>query len=155
MFREAQEKAILAKVNAYVGPEYDSQTLDKARELIQQTLASYPDRPREEQKRLYHMLDLITDQEAERAFLVGDYYRRTGKAMAAEFYLGKVIQKYPNSTWAEKSRTMMVEVAKMPRKFTAPSKIMTQPGAADPLSQSRGSSGPASGMGGLNGMQGP
>ena len=29
--------------------------------------AAYPDRPREEQKRLYHMLDLITDQEAERA----------------------------------------------------------------------------------------
>jgi|688.fasta_scaffold33733_2 outer membrane assembly lipoprotein YfiO len=155
MFREAQEKAILTKVNAYIGPEYDSQSLDKARELIQQTLAAYPDRPREEQKRLYHMLDLITDQEAERAFLVGDYYRRTGKAMAAEFYLGKVIQKYPNSSWAEKSRTMMVDVAKMPRKFTAPSQIMTQPGAADQMSINRGSSGAANGMNGINGMMGP
>ena len=101
------------------------------------------------------MLDLITDQEAERAFLVGDYYRRTGKAMAAEFYLGKVIQKYPNSTWAEKSRTMMVDVAKMPRKFTAPSQIMTQPGAADQMSINRGSSGAANGMNGINGMMGP
>ncbi|RLS25614.1 MAG: outer membrane protein assembly factor BamD [Planctomycetota bacterium] len=155
MFREAQEKAILAKVNSYVGPEYDSQNLDKARELIQQTIASYPTRPRDEQKRLYHMLDLITDQEAERAFMVGDYYRRTGKAMAAEFYLGKVIQKYPNSSWAEESRTLMVDVAKMPRKFTAPSKIMSQPGAADAMSLNRGSSGSANGMNGINGMMGP
>jgi outer membrane assembly lipoprotein YfiO len=155
MFREAQEKAILAKINSYIGPEYDSQSLEKARELIQQTLAAYPDRPREEQKKLYRMLDLITDQEAERAYDVGMYYRRTGKAMGAELYFGKVISKYPNSVWAEKSREMMVEVAKMPRKFTAPSKIMTQPGAADPLSINRGSSGSPTQMSGPNGMLGP
>jgi outer membrane assembly lipoprotein YfiO len=155
MFREAQEKAILSKINAYIGPEYDAQNLEKARELIQQTLANYPDRPREEQKKLYRMLDLITDQEAERAYMVGDYYKRTGKAMAAEFYFGKVIQKFPNSVWAEKSREMMVEVAKMPRKFSAPSKIMTQPGAADPLSINRGSSGAPTQMSGPNGMLGP
>jgi outer membrane assembly lipoprotein YfiO len=154
MFREAQEKAILSKVNSYIGPEYDSQSLEKARELIQQTLANYPDRPREEQKKLYRMLDLITDQEAERAYMVADYYKRTGKAMAAEFYFGKVIQKFPNSAWAEKSREMMVEVAKMPRKFTAPSKIMTQPGAADPLSINRGSTGAANAISGANGMLG-
>ncbi len=155
MFREAQEKAILSKVNSYIGPEYDAQQLEKARELIQRTLAAYPDRPREEQKRLYHLLDLITDQEAERTYLVGDYYRRTGKAMAAEFYLGKVIAKYPNSTWAEKSRDLMVQVAQMPRKFTAPSKIMTQPGAPDPMSMNRGSnSGPGSMMN-PNNMLGP
>ncbi|MBI1322273.1 outer membrane protein assembly factor BamD [bacterium] len=155
MFREAQEKAILAKINSYIGPEYDAQSLEKARELIQQTLANYPDRPREEQKKLYRMLDLITDQEAERAYMVGDYYKRTGKAMGAEFYFGKVIQKYPNSVWAEKARVQMVEVAKMPRKFSAPSKIMTQPGAADPLSINRGSSGAPTQMSGPNGMLGP
>ena len=87
--------------------------------------------------------------------MVGDYYRRTGKAMAAEFYLGKVIAKYPNSTWAEKSRDLMVQVAQMPRKFTAPSKIMTQPGAPDPMSMNRGSnSGPGSMMN-PNNMLGP
>lgn len=155
MFREAQEKAILAKINAYIGPEYDAQNLEKAREIIQQTLANYPDRPREEQKKLYRMLDLITDQEAERAYMIGDYYKRTGKAMAAEFYFGKVIQKYPNSVWAEKSREVMVEVAKMPRRFSAPSKILTQPGAADPLSINRGSSGAPTQMSGPNGMLGP
>lgn len=155
MYREAQEKSILSKVNSYIGPEYDAQQLEKARELIQRTLAAYPDRPRDEQKRLYHLLDLITDQEAERAYLTGDYYRRTGKAMAAEFYLGKVIAKYPNSTWAEKSREQMELVAKMPRKFTAPSKIMSQPGAPDPMSMSRGSnSGPGSMMN-PNNMTGP
>lgn len=155
MYREAQEKAIMAKVNSYIGPEYDVAQLEKARELIQQTLASYPDRARDEQKRLYHLLDLITDQEAERDFMVGDYYRRTGKALAAEFYLGKVIQKYPNSTWAEKSRDMMVEVAQMPRNLTAPSKIMTQPGAADPSSMNQGSSASPNGMMNPNGMIGP
>lgn len=74
--------------------------------------------------------------------------------MAAEFYLGKVIQKYPNSTWAEKSRELMVEVAKMPRELTAPSKIMTQPGAADPTAMNRGSSGSPNGMMNPNGMLG-
>lgn len=157
MYREAQEKAILAKVNSYVGPEYDSQQLDKARELIQQTLASYPNRPRDEQKRLYHLLDLITDQEAERAYLVAEYYKRTGKAMAAEFYFGKVIQKYPNSQWAEKSREHMIEVAQMPRILSEPSKIMTQPGTVDRSSMNGGanSSSNSGSMSSPNGMMGP
>ena len=91
-------------MKGYLGPEYDGTGLEKARELIKQTMATFPDRPAGNEK-LYHTLDLINDQEAERTFVVGDYYKRTGKVTSAEFYFGKIPQRWPKSPWAAKAKT--------------------------------------------------
>ena len=56
--------------------------------MVKQTMATFPDRPASNEK-LYRTLDLINDQEAERTYVVGDYYRRTGKVPSAEFYFGQ------------------------------------------------------------------
>ena len=116
-------------------------------------MATFPDRPAGNEK-LYHTLDLINDQEAERTYVIGDYYRRTGKVASAEFYFGKIRQRWPKSPWAAKAKTQLAVLAKMPRKQSLPSKIMTQPGGLDPFVSGghERHDGPMGHMGGMNGM---
>ncbi len=140
--QEAQLASIDARIKSYLGPEYDGSGLEKARELIKQTMASFPDRPADNEK-LYHTLDVINDAEAEKTYTIASYYRRTGKVTSAEYYFGKVRQRWPKSSWAAKSKVELASLAKLPRKEFSPSKIMTQPGTTDPFS---------SGMNGMNGM---
>ena len=112
-------------------------------------MTSFPDRQASYEK-LYHTLDVINDQEAERCFMVGAYYKRVGKVPSAEYYFGKLPQRWPNSPWAVKAKTELAQLAKMPRKPSVPSKIMTTPGALDPYY----SAGPMGGMGGMGGGMG-
>ncbi len=144
--QKAQLSAIDSRLKAYMGPEYDGSGLEKAREMVKQTMSTFPDRQASYEK-LYHTLDIINDQEAERTFKVGEYYKRTGKVTSAEFYFGKIPQRWPGSPWSVKAKTELAQLAKMPRKPSVPSKIMSQPGANDPYYS-------AGGMGGMGGMGG-
>lgn len=45
-------------------------------------------------------LDQTNLQEAERIFLIGDYYRRTGKVATAKYYFDKLRRVWPQSKWA-------------------------------------------------------
>jgi TolA-binding protein len=144
----AQLAAIDARMKSYLGPEYDASGLEKARSLIGKTMNTFPERQASFEK-LYLTLDHINDAEAEKTFNVGMYYKRTKKVASAEYYLGKIPQRWPNSPWAVKARTELAELAKMPRKPSKPSKIIIPPGASDPFM----SAGPAGGMmGGMGGM---
>ena len=141
--QKAQLASIDSRLKAYMGPDYDGSGLEKAREMVKQTMSTFPDR-QASYENLYHTLDVINDQEAERTFKVGEYYKRTGKVTSAEFYFGKIPQRWPGSPWAVKAKTELAQLAKMPRKPSVPSKIMSQPGANDPYY----SAGPVGGMGG-------
>ena len=157
--QRAHLAAIDARMKGYVGPEYDGAGLEKAKELVKQTMATFPDRAAGNEK-LYHTLDIINDQEAERAFSVGAYYRRAGYPDSAEYYFAKIPQRWPKSPWAAKARTQLATLAKVPRKRHDPSKIMSLPGSTDPMlgGQGGGQGGMgmggmgAGGMGGMNGM---
>ncbi|AGA30880.1 tetratricopeptide repeat protein [Singulisphaera acidiphila] len=153
--QRAQLASIDARMKNYIGPEYDPSDLDKAREMIKQTMVTFPDRPASNEK-LYHTLDLINDQEAERNYLVADYYKRTGKVASAEYMYGKIRHKWPKSEWAAKAKTDLASLAKMPRKESLPSKIMTAPGSVDPFSSGGpGMNGATGGMPGMGMMGGP
>ena len=104
--------------------------------MVKQTMATFPDRQASYEK-LYHTLDIINDQEAERTFKVGEYYKRTGKVTSAEFYFGKIPQRWPGSPWAVKAKTELAQLAKMPRKPSVPSKIMTSARRERPVLQCR------------------
>ena len=130
-------------MKGYLGPEYDGSGLEKARELIKQTMATFPDRPAGNEK-LYHTLDLINDQEAERTFVIGDYYKRTGKVASAEFYFGKIRQRWPKSPWAVKAKTELAVARQDAAQDLAAQQDHTSPGAGDPFASSGG-------MGGMNG----
>lgn len=143
--QKAQLAAIDARMKGYMGPDYDGAGLEQARELIKQTMATFPDR-QASYDNLYHTLDLINDAEAERCFDFASHYKRAGYVTSAEYYFGKIPQRWPNSPWAVKAKTELAQLAKMPRKASQPSKIMTSPGATDPYYSA------GAGMGGMGGM---
>jgi outer membrane protein assembly factor BamD (BamD/ComL family) len=147
----AQLAAIDARMKGYLGPEYDSSGLEKARDMIGRTMKTFPERQASFEK-LYLTLDHINEAEAEKTFNVGMYYKRTKKVASAEYYLGKIPQRWPNSPWAVKAKTELAELAKMPRKPTKPSKIIIPPGATDPFMSAGPGGGMMGGMGGMGGM---
>jgi TolA-binding protein len=143
-FQRAQLEAIDARMKAYLGPEYDGSGLEKVRLLVRQTMQSFPERQASYEK-LYHTLDLVNDAQAEKTFSDGMYYKRIGKVASAEFYLGKIPQRWPNSPWAVKAKAELAQLAKLPRKPSKPSKIIIPPGSTDPFM----SAGPMGGLGGM------
>lgn len=151
--QRAQIASIDARIKDYIGPEYDGAGLEKAREMIKQTMATFPDRP-EGNEKLYHTLDLINDQEAERTYVIADYYRRTGKVASAEFYYGKIRHRWPKSPWAVKAKTQLAALAKMPRTESLPSKIMSAPGSIDSFNGGSGMGAMGGGMSPMGGMPG-
>jgi TolA-binding protein len=144
----AQLAAIDARMKSYLGPEYDASCLEKARALVGQTMNTFPERQASFEK-LYLTLDHINEAQAEKTFKEGMYYKRIKKVASAEYYLGKIPQRWPKSPWAVKAKAELAQLAKMPRKPSKPSKIIIPPGATDPFM----SSGPMGGMmGGMGGM---
>jgi outer membrane protein assembly factor BamD (BamD/ComL family) len=149
----AQLSSVDAKLKGYIGPEYDISGLESARETIKRTMVEFPERQAVNGQGLYHTLDLINDQEAERNFVIGQYYARALKPTSAEYQFGLVQAKWPKSKWAVEARKEMAKVAKAPRKASIPSKIMTAPGAPDPNAMTSGG-GAGVGGGGVGGLGG-
>jgi hypothetical protein len=61
-----------------------------------------------------HDLDNINDAEAEKTFNEGMYYKRIGKFASAEFYFGKIVQRWPNSPWAIKAKSQQLQIEPKP-----------------------------------------
>ena len=141
--QKAQLASIDSKLKAYSGPEYDGQGLDGARDMIKQTMASFPEKQTGGDN-LYHSLDVINDEYAKRAYTTAMWYKKTGKVISAEYYFGMVSAKWPKTEWAKKSKVEIAGLAKLPHKESVPSKIMTLPGGTDPFN-----SGGSGGMGGM------
>ncbi len=153
--RRAHESAIDARMKSYLGPEYDASVLSKARELVRKTMSNFPEGQATAEK-LYHTLDVINDAEAEKTYRDGMYYKKVKKVASAEYYLGKIPQRWPNSPWAVKAKAELAMLAKMPREPSKPSRIMIPPGATDPYFSSGPGGGLMGGMGmGMGGMGGP
>jgi outer membrane protein assembly factor BamD (BamD/ComL family) len=131
LLRRAQLASIDSKLKAYIGPEYDGTGLEQARQTVQQTMATFPERQASTDNELYHTLDLIADQQAERTYVAGRYYRRAGKVASAEYYFGMIPQRWPKSPWAAKAKEQLAQLATLPRTESLPSKIF-QPGGTDP-----------------------
>ena len=152
--RRAQLLSIDSKLKGYMGPEYDGQGLDAAKDMVTQTRTTFPDH-REDDDKLYHTLDLINDQHAERAYTRAMYYKRKGFVPSAEYYFSLVNARWPKTEWAKKSKVELAALAKLPRKESVPSKMMSQPVNSDPFSGGTGSGGSGGGMGGgMGGMGG-
>ena len=92
----------------------------------------------------------LGDAEAEKTYQIGMQYKQAKKVASAEYYLGKVPQRWPDSPWAVKAKGELAQLAKMPRKPSKPSRIIIPPGSTDPFM----SSGPGGGMMGGMGMNG-
>jgi outer membrane protein assembly factor BamD (BamD/ComL family) len=149
LLHRAQLASIDAKLKAYIGPEYDGTGLEQARQTVKQTMATFPEQQASTEGDLYHTLDLISDQQAERTYVIGRYYHRAGKVASAEYYFGMIPQRWPKSPWAAKAKEQLALLAKLPRTESLPSKIF-QPGGGDPYSNGVTAGNPA-GVGSVGG----
>ncbi len=151
--QQAQLAAIDMRMKGYLGPEYDGEGLSQARELVKQTMATFPDRPAGDED-LLRKLDIVNSQDAERAYAIAAYYKRVGKVPSAEYYYGKIVRRWPKSPFAAKAKIELASLAKMPRTQSLPSKIMSTPAAYDPMTGMGGNANPMSNLGGMGGMGG-
>lgn len=152
LLKTAHLKSVEAKLKAYSGPEYDTEGLEQARQLIRRAEVLFPERQASTSSFLDESLTKINDQEAEITFRRGEFYRKTGYPGAAELCYGEVKARWPKSPWAEQASAQMEVLAKMPRKQVLPSKIMTAPGASDPYNQGMSSGSMGASPGGMMGM---
>jgi outer membrane protein assembly factor BamD (BamD/ComL family) len=148
--QKVQHAGIDARLKGYLGPDYDASGLEKARELVKKTLATFPEQEATYEG-LYHTLDVINNAEAEKTFNTASYYKRVNKVASAEYYFGKIPQRWPGSPWAAKAKVELAQLAKMPRTQSKPSKIMIPPGSTDAFGSGAGG-GMGGGMGGMGGM---
>ena len=110
--QKVQHAAIDARLKGYLGPEYDSAGLEKARDLVKKTLETFPEQ-QASYEGLYHTLDVINNAEAEKTFRTASYYKRVNKVASAEFYFGKIPQRWPGSPWAVKAKVELTQLAKI------------------------------------------
>jgi outer membrane protein assembly factor BamD (BamD/ComL family) len=152
----AMQASIDAKLKDYMGPEYDGDGLERARNLAQQADSLYPERRASYSEEIDESLKTIDLEMAERAYRVGEHYVWTGQVGAAEYCFGEIPVRWPKSPYALRAKEQLARLAKMPRKEVKPSTIFTLPGAPDPSSMSPGAAMPGGGggmgMGGMGGM---
>ncbi len=56
------------------------------------------------------MLDMMSGDDVEKTYFQGAYYKKIKKVASAEYYFGKVVERWPDSPWAAKA---MAELAAM------------------------------------------
>lgn len=97
---------------SYQGPAYDGSGLESARELKQELLALFPSLTEEERKRLKEEIDTLEDAEVARTWDLVDFYRIKRNNAAIKLHCYQIINKYPDSQYAEQARAMLKQVEK-------------------------------------------
>jgi outer membrane assembly lipoprotein YfiO len=106
----ARLRQAFSSLAMYRGPHFDSTPLLDARAEFRQIQSLYPDLAAEVNASQW--IDKIDADLARKAYLTGDFYRRTHEPRAAVYMYRYVIQTYPNSTEAAQARR---DLARMPQ----------------------------------------
>ena len=96
------------KLMSYMGPDYESRTLDEAQKLKEATLRLYPGIP--EKDRLQDELAHIEDSKALETYTQVSFWLKKGNKRAAAIYCHQTIAKYPKSQYAKMARDKLVEL---------------------------------------------
>ncbi|MBT5018714.1 MAG: tetratricopeptide repeat protein [Planctomicrobium sp.] len=95
---------------AYEGPEYDGAALDKSRDLKQTMLQIFPEMSAEERKMLQQEIDQLHDGEIRRLWSQVEFYQKKNIPESVALHCNVIINRYPSSTYAEKSRAVLQEI---------------------------------------------
>lgn len=102
------------KLETYNGPEYDGTPLADAEELIEVLLTQFSDQLGDERPRVIEARAIVRAQQAEREWRRASFYMSHGYNQAAGRHLSNVIQKYPETRFAEMAREKAKEIADKP-----------------------------------------
>lgn len=106
---KAVKYSILCKQLITGGSAYDGRSLVEARKLIERA-GAYPELRNSDSKFLERQLVSIAHQQADKDFLIAEFYKRTGHPGSAYFYYELVRRRYPGTTYAEKASKRMDEL---------------------------------------------
>ncbi|MGL4944389.1 MAG: tetratricopeptide repeat protein [Thermoguttaceae bacterium] len=109
---KATEMELLARINAYNGGDYDGKSLDEA-----SSLASSAMRNREGDSNVQELgaiKDSVTDKQAERDWVMAQYYEKKRFYGASRMYYNKILQNYPQTPYASKARDRIAAIASKP-----------------------------------------
>lgn len=106
---KAVKYSIICKQLITGGSAYDGRPLVEARKLIDRA-GAYPELRNSDNKFLERQLVSISHQQADKDYLIAEFYRRTNHAGSAYFYYELVRRRYPGTTYAEKAGKRMEEL---------------------------------------------
>lgn len=98
----AQYRIPLSRLNVELRRERDIGKLQKAREGFEEYIANYPEGPltQEAKKNIHEVEELM----AQREYQTAEFYLRKKNLQAAIVYLQGIRDRFPNTSWAEKSQ---------------------------------------------------
>ncbi|MDR2344564.1 MAG: hypothetical protein LBE18_00710 [Planctomycetaceae bacterium] len=122
-FDSARKGELLARNESYMGAEYNDKTLNDAQELAEiikrtQVTDSF-DTDNDEKKTITGISENIVTKNAEREWVIGQYYDKKGYYGSAKLFYQKLIEKYPQTTYAEKARNRIEQLRNKPDKPSA------------------------------------
>ncbi len=83
----------------YLGPDFDDTPLVEARHRFSHFAERFPRQA--EERNIAETIRRIDSERAEKDFETAEFYRRTGRDDAAEFYYRQVVRRYGQTDWAE------------------------------------------------------
>ncbi|MDR0609670.1 MAG: tetratricopeptide repeat protein [Planctomycetaceae bacterium] len=111
----AHELELEARTNAYMGAEHSGTTLDEAQKLADITLRQFSSELGEgEKEEILEMKEGIIQRQAEREWTMGQFYDKKQYYGSAKLYYEKLLDKYPQTEYAEKARVRLEQIQNKP-----------------------------------------
>lgn len=143
---------------SYQGPEYDGKSLTDSRELRESLLQLYPEIDAQQRAELEKQVHLLQEAQVERLWRTIEFYGVKGQLAAVELHCHALINRYPDSQYADLARQTLARVekdrerqenpwwklggsqpaappAKAPEVATGPAKAATEPEQKQPRSR--------------------
>lgn len=118
---EAHLLGLQAKLRKYQGENYDGTPLEEAKTLVKNLNSQFAGRlSSEEKQRLGTVEGQLNQEIATRDYRMAGYYDRKKDYGAAKHYYAQVINKYPDTELAKKSRDRVGELASAPDNHPKP-----------------------------------
>ncbi len=128
--RLASQRSADAALASFAGVEFDDAPLLEADERYKQFAEKYP--AAAEEAGVPATLLRIRDSRAEKEFSIASYYQRAKRPSAAAFYYRSVIANWPDTIWADKSRSQLESLHVPPTADATPVAPVTTPPATEP-----------------------
>ncbi len=128
--RLASQRSADAALASFAGVEFDDAPLLEADERYKQFAEKYP--AAAEEAGVPATLLRIRDSRAEKEFSIASYYQRAKRPSAAAFYYRSVVANWPDTIWADKSRTQLESLNVAVPTDTQPAVPVATPPASEP-----------------------
>ena len=112
--KDAHLLELQAKMRIYEGPKYSVVPLKDAQEIADQALKQFPGQLGEEEQRVRLARAVIFEQQAEREWVMAQYYDNKREFRAAREYYKVLLEKYAHTSFAERARKRMEEIRNEP-----------------------------------------